>query len=66
MDLVRKYVDLVRKYVDVVRKYVWDIKAKSQTQIRSEAFGEPREEENLDKKRTKRREEFVEPWNHLI
>jgi len=45
---------------------VCDIKAKSQTQIRLEAFGEPREEENLEKKRTKRREEFVEPCNHLI
>jgi len=45
---------------------VSNIKAKSQTQIRLEAFGEPREEENLEKKRTKRREEFVEPCNHLI
>ena len=37
---------------------VWEIKVKSQTQIRLEAFGEPREEENQEKK------EPVESCNH--
>jgi len=31
---------------------VGDIKAKSQTQIRLEALGEPREKENQEKRRT--------------
>ena len=62
MDVVRKYADLVGKHVEGVRYKSY----KSQTQIRLGAFAEPREEENLEKKRTKRREEFVEPCNHLI
>jgi len=41
---------------------VCDIKGREQPHIRFRGFGE--KEENLEKRRTKRREEFVEPCNH--
>jgi len=43
---------------------VWNIKGREQPQIRFRSFGE--KEENLEKRRTKRREEFVGLCNHLI
>jgi len=54
VGLVRKYAYLVEKYVEGVRYK----RKREQPQIRFRSFGE--------KRRTKRREEFVEPYNPLI
>ena len=75
LDIFRKYVGLVRKYVwvQLENMYIWlrnkyvegvRYKRKRAATNQFRSFGV--KEENLEKRRTKRREEFVEPWNHLI